>query len=135
SHRRPDHVDPRRGRDGRGAAGSPGPRARPPAAARRRDPSPRRRRPGRGTGRQRTERGRARAVRVGGLRPQPDARSLVAARGPVSGTDDLPAPLGAIAARPRLAALLGAVCIAFSGILYRWAEVSPSTGTVYRAVF
>ena len=53
----------------------------------------------------------------------------------VSATDDLPAPLGAIAARPRLAALLGAVCIAFSGILYRWAEVSPSTGTVYRAVF
>ncbi len=48
---------------------------------------------------------------------------------------DLPAPLAAIAARPRLAALLGAVCIAFSGILYRWAEVSPSTGTVFRALF
>jgi drug/metabolite transporter (DMT)-like permease len=27
------------------------------------------------------------------------------------------------------------LCIAFSGILYRWAEVSPSTGTVYRALF
>jgi drug/metabolite transporter (DMT)-like permease len=40
-----------------------------------------------------------------------------------------------IAARPRLAALLGAICIAFSGILYRWAEVSPSTGTVFRALF
>lgn len=49
--------------------------------------------------------------------------------------DDLPGPLAAIAARPRLAALLGAVCIAFSGILYRWAEVSPSTGTVFRALF
>jgi len=48
---------------------------------------------------------------------------------------DLPRPLAAIAARPRLAALLGAVCIAFSGILYRWAEVSPSTGTVFRALF
>jgi drug/metabolite transporter (DMT)-like permease len=48
---------------------------------------------------------------------------------------DLPGPLAAIAARPRLAALLGAVCIAFSGILYRWAEVSPSTGTVFRALF
>lgn len=47
----------------------------------------------------------------------------------------LPWPLDAIAARPRLAALLGAVCIAFSGILYRWAEVSPSTGTVFRALF
>jgi drug/metabolite transporter (DMT)-like permease len=47
----------------------------------------------------------------------------------------LPWPLDLIAARPRLAALLGAVCIAFSGILYRWAEVSPSTGTVFRALF
>ncbi|MBA2719479.1 MAG: DMT family transporter [Chloroflexi bacterium] len=48
---------------------------------------------------------------------------------------DLPGPLAAIAARPRLAALLGAMCIAFSGIFYSWAEVSPSTGTVYRALF
>ena len=32
-------------------------------------------------------------------------------------------------------ALLGAVCIAFSGIFYRWAEVTPSTGTVFRALF
>src|SRR5258705_7958315 len=44
-------------------------------------------------------------------------------------------PLAAIAAGPRLAALLGATCIAFSGIFYRWAEVSPSTGTVFRALF
>jgi len=48
---------------------------------------------------------------------------------------ELPWPLAAIAARPRLAALLGAMCIAFSGILYSWAEVSPSTGTVFRALF
>jgi drug/metabolite transporter (DMT)-like permease len=27
------------------------------------------------------------------------------------------------------------LCIAFSGIFYRYADVSPSTGTVYRAVF
>lgn len=47
----------------------------------------------------------------------------------------LPGPLAAIAARPRLAALLGAMCIAFSGVFYRWAEVSPSTGTVFRALF
>jgi len=55
----------------------------------------------------------------------------------LSPTDDggLPWPLAAIAARPRLAALLGAMCIAFSGILYTWAEVSPSTGTVFRALF
>jgi drug/metabolite transporter (DMT)-like permease len=44
-------------------------------------------------------------------------------------------PLDAIARRPRLAALIGALCIAFSGIFYRFAEVSPSTGTVYRALF
>ena len=45
------------------------------------------------------------------------------------------APLDAIAARPRLAALIGAMCISFSGIFYLWADVSPSTGTVYRALF
>jgi drug/metabolite transporter (DMT)-like permease len=39
------------------------------------------------------------------------------------------------AQRPRLAALLGAGCISFSGIFYRYAEVSPSTGAVYRALF
>jgi drug/metabolite transporter (DMT)-like permease len=48
---------------------------------------------------------------------------------------DLPAILAALAGRPRLAALLGATCIAFSGILYEWAAVSPSTGTVFRALF
>ncbi|MDQ3128391.1 MAG: hypothetical protein M3Q66_08070, partial [Chloroflexota bacterium] len=47
----------------------------------------------------------------------------------------LPGPLAAIAARPRLAALLGAMCIAFSGIFYRYAEVSPTTGTVFRCLF
>ena len=47
----------------------------------------------------------------------------------------LPPILAAIAGRPRLAALLGATCIAFSGILYSWAQVSPSTGTVFRALF
>jgi len=52
-----------------------------------------------------------------------------------SADDELPWPLAPIAARPRLAALLGGVCIAFSGILYRWAQVSPSTGTVFRALF
>ncbi len=41
----------------------------------------------------------------------------------------------AIAARPRLAALLGALCIAFSGIFYRFAEVSPSTVTVFRSLY
>jgi drug/metabolite transporter (DMT)-like permease len=47
----------------------------------------------------------------------------------------LPSVLATLAARPRITALLGATCIAFSGILYEWAEVSPSTGTVFRALF
>lgn len=34
-----------------------------------------------------------------------------------------------------MAALVGALSIAFSGVLYRYAAVSPSTGTVYRALF
>ena len=37
--------------------------------------------------------------------------------------------------RPRLAALLGATCIAFSGIFYRFADVSPSTATVFRCLY
>jgi drug/metabolite transporter (DMT)-like permease len=40
-----------------------------------------------------------------------------------------------LAGHPRGTALLGATCIAFSGIFYRWAAVSPSTGTVFRALF
>lgn len=43
--------------------------------------------------------------------------------------------LDRLAARPRLAALLGAGCIAFSGIFYRYAAVSPETGAVFRAVY
>jgi drug/metabolite transporter (DMT)-like permease len=45
------------------------------------------------------------------------------------------APLDWIARRPRLAALTGAICIAFSGVFYVFADVSPATGTVYRALF
>ena len=37
--------------------------------------------------------------------------------------------------RPTLPALVGAVAIAFSGILYRYAEVSPSTGAFFRCVY
>ena len=47
----------------------------------------------------------------------------------------LPWPLDAIARRPRLAALAGALCIAFSGVFYRYAAVSPETGTVFRCLF
>lgn len=43
--------------------------------------------------------------------------------------------LALLAARPRLAALLGAGCIAFSGIFYRQAAVSPETGAVFRALY
>lgn len=41
----------------------------------------------------------------------------------------------AIAARPRLAALLGAMCIAFSGIFYRESGASPATATVFRCLY
>jgi drug/metabolite transporter (DMT)-like permease len=41
----------------------------------------------------------------------------------------------AIARRPRLAALLGASCIAFSGVFYRYADVPPSTATLFRALY
>jgi drug/metabolite transporter (DMT)-like permease len=40
-----------------------------------------------------------------------------------------------LAAHPRLTALLGAISISFSGILYRLAEVSPETGTFFRAFY
>jgi drug/metabolite transporter (DMT)-like permease len=40
-----------------------------------------------------------------------------------------------IARRPRLAALVGAMFIAFSGIFYRFAEVSPATATVFRCFY
>jgi drug/metabolite transporter (DMT)-like permease len=43
--------------------------------------------------------------------------------------------LAAISRRPRLAALLGAFCIAGSGILYRFADVTPETATVFRCVY
>ncbi|HEY0444807.1 MAG TPA: DMT family transporter [Candidatus Limnocylindrales bacterium] len=44
-------------------------------------------------------------------------------------------PFEAIARRPRLAAFLGASCIAFSGIFYRYAGESPSTATLFRCLY
>jgi drug/metabolite transporter (DMT)-like permease len=38
-------------------------------------------------------------------------------------------------AHPRSAAVLGALAIAFSGIFYRWSEVSPSTGVFFRCLY
>jgi drug/metabolite transporter (DMT)-like permease len=43
--------------------------------------------------------------------------------------------LRGVGQRPVLAVLVGAVAIAFSGILFRLAEVSPSTGAFYRCVW
>jgi drug/metabolite transporter (DMT)-like permease len=37
--------------------------------------------------------------------------------------------------RPRTAAVVGALAIAFSGIFYRWSGVSPATGVVFRCLF
>jgi drug/metabolite transporter (DMT)-like permease len=39
------------------------------------------------------------------------------------------------ASRPRLAAVLGALAIACSGIFYRWSGVSPSTGVLFRCLY
>jgi drug/metabolite transporter (DMT)-like permease len=44
-------------------------------------------------------------------------------------------PLEAVTARPRLAAVLGAFAIAFSGIFYIWSDVSPSTGVFFRCLY
>jgi drug/metabolite transporter (DMT)-like permease len=40
-----------------------------------------------------------------------------------------------LAQHPRLTALLGALSITFSGIFYSWAQVSPETGTFFRAFY
>lgn len=40
-----------------------------------------------------------------------------------------------LGAHPRLTALLGALSITFSGIFYRWADVSADTGTFFRAFY
>ena len=44
-------------------------------------------------------------------------------------------PWAALAARPAVAAALGAFAIAFSGILVRLADVSPSTAAVFRCLY
>src|SRR5919197_3688207 len=43
--------------------------------------------------------------------------------------------LRGVGQRPVLAVLVGAVAIAFSGVLFRLSHVSPSTGAFYRCVF
>jgi drug/metabolite transporter (DMT)-like permease len=43
--------------------------------------------------------------------------------------------LSALGRRPTLVALAGALAIAFSGILYRLAEVSPETGAFFRCLY
>src|ERR687888_2738727 len=43
--------------------------------------------------------------------------------------------LRGVGERPVLAVLVGAVAIAFSGVLFRLSHVSPSTGAFYRCVF
>jgi len=40
-----------------------------------------------------------------------------------------------LARQPRLTAFLGAMCIAFSGIFFRFSGVSPSTATVFRCLY
>ena len=53
-----------------------------------------------------------------------------------SAPDGLPARvLAGLESRPRATALLGAMCIAFSGIFFRYSGVSPSTATVFRCLY
>jgi drug/metabolite transporter (DMT)-like permease len=60
------------------------------------------------------------------------AGARAALRGPAGEALSLVAGLGG---RPRSAALLGALAIAFSGIFYRWSGVSPATGVLFRCLF
>jgi drug/metabolite transporter (DMT)-like permease len=46
-----------------------------------------------------------------------------------------PTPLEQLVARPRAMAVLGALAIAFSAVLVRLAEVSPSTAAVFRCAY
>lgn len=41
----------------------------------------------------------------------------------------------AVAARPRLTALLGALSISFSGVLYLYSETSPETASLFRCLY
>ena len=56
-------------------------------------------------------------------------------RRPVAGRLNPVGPLAAAAARPRTAAVVGALAIAFSGIFYVWSGVSPATGVFWRCVY
>jgi drug/metabolite transporter (DMT)-like permease len=44
-------------------------------------------------------------------------------------------PLRVLTPKPALSALAGAIAIAFSAILYRYADVSPSTGAFFRCAY
>ena len=43
--------------------------------------------------------------------------------------------VAAVAAQPRLTALLGAISISFSGVLYLYSDTSPETAAFFRCVF
>jgi drug/metabolite transporter (DMT)-like permease len=43
--------------------------------------------------------------------------------------------VAAVGRHPRSAALMGALCIAFSGIFFRFSGVSPATATVFRCLY
>jgi drug/metabolite transporter (DMT)-like permease len=53
----------------------------------------------------------------------------------VATTATAPTALATLVARPRAMAVLGALAIAFSAILVRLAEVSPSTAAVFRCLY
>jgi drug/metabolite transporter (DMT)-like permease len=63
----------------------------------------------------------------------PDPSGAEAPAGPRS--EATPQRLDAILGHPQLAAVAGALCIAFSGILVRESGVSPSTAAVFRCLY
>ncbi|HEX2142368.1 MAG TPA: EamA/RhaT family transporter, partial [Candidatus Limnocylindria bacterium] len=44
-------------------------------------------------------------------------------------------PFAALAGRPVLSAVLGALAIAFSGVLVRQADVAPATAAIFRCLY
>jgi drug/metabolite transporter (DMT)-like permease len=74
------------------------------------------------------------AAGTDGVRP---AAELPQAAGPVTGAGEagrVPEPLlPGLAAHPRGAAMLGAVFISFSGIIFRFSGVAPTTATFWRS--
>ena len=74
-------------------------------------------------------------MRPAGVPGRPGAPSASTAAVDVEPTTAVGKLLELAAGHPRLSALGGAVCIAFTGILFRYSGVSPSTASVFRCLY